>query len=251
MKLNEILKESKKETSLDEAPVGALNLGLKKLGGAVLSKVPGAGNLAAQVSGSVESGQLANTLFTQFNRWLGRTGLKMNDVTQSDVARFLGTQGISSRLSGNLPISKSDIQKEFVKAAQMRFGARNKGPGYAPAGATSVTTMPPTPQAPSASSANQISQQRQAKQAIAAKNAQAAMAAPVAPTAKPPVAPAMPASLTYKQVKQYAMTLKPREKANLAKALQPVAPVSVPSAAPAPTEKIPAGKIRIKPKTSL
>lgn len=241
MKLNEILLESKKESSLDEAPVGALNLGLKKLGGSVLSKIPGATNLAARVSGSAEAGQLANKLFTQFNRWLGQTGLKMNDVTRSDLARFLGTQGISSRLRGDLPLTKSDIQNSFVKAAQMRFGASNRTPSYSSASPSRVTTMPTTSQ-PTVNPAAQIRQQRQAKQAAATQKAQAAMAAP----APAPQAPAMPASLTYKQLKQYAMSLKPREKANLVKALQPAAPVTAPA-----VTKIPAGKVRIKPKSNI
>lgn len=178
MKINEILTES---SELDEAPMGFVNRGMRKLGTGVVSRIPGMKNVAYGMQQGIAAGDMANQLYKELYGLFGRTGDSFNDVTGDYLAGFVRSQGFNPfDLKGKIPLGKSGIEQALLKVVQ-----NNSRPFKKPTIATP--------------------------------------AAPIRPASSPvgSPTPAVPnAKMSYGQVKQAAMGLKPGERSKLIAALQ-------------------------------
>lgn len=78
----------------DEAPVGAVKQGLRRLGAKAAGAV-GMKGTAGNLGAKAEAGKEANQLKTQFNSYLGKQMKNIKQATAQDLARYLKQRGYS------------------------------------------------------------------------------------------------------------------------------------------------------------
>jgi hypothetical protein len=130
MRVLEILQEGQ---TTNEAPVGMIRQGLRKMGSAAAGAV-GAKGLSANLSGKVASGDKANRLFVDYNRYLGQIDKSFGDATAGDLKDFLVGRKLGDKhVTGNDDdvLSKDEINDVFVKVATDSY--RKTRPSVAPA----------------------------------------------------------------------------------------------------------------------
>lgn len=192
MRINEILNESKNE--VNEAPVGFVSQGMKKVGAGIASKIPGLGNVSARMQGGVEAGNVANNLYKLLHRQLGKSGDSIDTINANYVANFLRQQGMYSfNLKGTIPLGKSGVEQAILTAVQDNYRGSARQPAFSQKpGTVKTPRMPVQPKQPTQ---------------------------PAIPTGQTATAP-----MSYGQVKQSVMNLKPAERAKLLQLLQGTAP---------------------------
>jgi hypothetical protein len=118
MKVNDILLENE----VNEAPAGMIRQGINKL----TSFVPG--STGAKAQGTLDTGKVANKLYTDFFVYLGRTG---NQATSDALRAFLSSKGIDDELinkhvpGGNAP-QPSPTNTPPAPVAQQRKPVQRK-----------------------------------------------------------------------------------------------------------------------------
>lgn len=120
MRVTQVL-EQQNTKKVDEAPVGAIKQGLRKLGAKAAAKV-GMKGTAMGLAGKVDAGTKANELMNSFKGYLGRTGGDMNKTDAATVKAFLQSQKMPTNTvpaSGIVP--KKQIDQIFLKSAQDSF----------------------------------------------------------------------------------------------------------------------------------
>lgn len=136
MKVTQIIAEEK----IDEAPVGAIKQGLRKMGAKALAKV-GAKDTAAGIAGKVDAGDKANKLYTQFRAHLGSIGMSPKQVDATELRAWMAKNKLpvtSVPQSGIL--TPKQIQPLFVKAVQDSLRAASPSAATGTNAAGSPTT---------------------------------------------------------------------------------------------------------------
>lgn len=119
MRILEVLEESR----TDEAPVGGIRQGLRKLGSAAAGAV-GATGLSANLSGKVAAGNKANQLFVAYNKYIGQQNKSFNDADAGDLKDFLATKNISDQYVSSPDtdiLTKDEINDIMIKVATDSF----------------------------------------------------------------------------------------------------------------------------------
>lgn len=127
MRVTQVLEQANPK-KIDEAPVGAIKQGLRKLGAKAAAKV-GMKGTAMGLAGKVDAGTKANELMNSFKGYLGRTGGDMNKTDAATVKAFLQSQKMPTNsvpASGIVP--KKQIDQIFLKSAQDSFKLSGDAP---------------------------------------------------------------------------------------------------------------------------
>jgi hypothetical protein len=134
MKIAEISIEEQKQ--IDEAPAGMLGQLAKKAGAAVLGKVPGMGNVAANLKGKAEVGDTANAVYKKFSQYLGTQQKNIKTASGDDLSNFL--QNTYNYNQGKIPqgiLNKQQAYDVITQMAKDGYAQQGKA-GTAPAGGT-------------------------------------------------------------------------------------------------------------------
>jgi len=133
MKIAELSQEEQKQ--IDEAPAGMLGQLAKKAGAAVLGKVPGLGNVAANLKGKAEVGDTANAVYKKFNQYLGTQNKNVKTATGDDLSNFL--QNTYNYNQAKVPqgvLNKQQVYDIITKMAQDGYAQQGKAGGGAAGG---------------------------------------------------------------------------------------------------------------------
>lgn len=128
MKIAEISELEQKQ--IDEAPAGMIGQLAKKAGAAVLGKVPGMGNVAANLKGKAEVGDTANAVYKKFNQYLGTQQKNVKTATGDDLANFL--QNTYNYNQAKIPqgtLNKQQVYDIITKMAKDGYAQMGKGGG--------------------------------------------------------------------------------------------------------------------------
>lgn len=115
MRVNEILLESQE---LDEAPVGFIKQGLRKVGAKAAAKV-GMKGTAASLANKVDTGKQANQLKVDLQGYLGGSGGDLNKLDAEELRGFLKSKKMPTDAvpaSGIVP--KKQIDAILLKTLQ-------------------------------------------------------------------------------------------------------------------------------------
>ena len=132
MKIAELSELEQKQ--IDEAPAGMIGQLAKKAGAAVLGKVPGLGNVAANLKGKADVGDTANAVYKKFNQYLGTQQKNIKTATGDDLANFL--QNTYNYNQAKVPqgvLNKQQAYDVIMQMAKDGYAQMGKG-GAAPAG---------------------------------------------------------------------------------------------------------------------
>lgn len=128
MKIAEISELEQKQ--IDEAPAGMIGQLAKKAGAAVLGKVPGMGNVAANLKGKAEVGDTANAVYKKFNQYLGTQQKNVKTATGDDLANFL--QNTYNYNQAKIPqgtLNKQQVYDIITQMAKDGYAQQGKGGG--------------------------------------------------------------------------------------------------------------------------
>jgi hypothetical protein len=128
MKIAEISELEQKQ--IDEAPAGMLGQLAKRAGAAVLGKVPGMGNVAANLTGKADVGKTANDVYKKFNQYLGTQQKNIKTATGDDLANFL--QNTYNYNQAKVPqgvLNKQQAYDVIMQMAKDGYAQMGKGGG--------------------------------------------------------------------------------------------------------------------------
>lgn len=143
MKIAEISELEQKQ--IDEAPAGMLGQFAKRAGAAVLSKVPGLGNVAANLTGKADVGKTANDVYKKFNQYLGTQQKNIKTATGDDLSNFL--QNTYNYNQAKVPqgvLNKQqayDVIMQMAKDGYAQMGKGGGAGGQAAGGGTAQATQ--------------------------------------------------------------------------------------------------------------
>jgi len=143
MKIAELSELEQKQ--IDEAPAGMIGQLAKKAGAAVLGKVPGMGNVAANLKGKADVGDTANAVYKKFNQYLGTQQKNVKTATGDDLANFL--QNTYNYNQAKIPqgtLTKQqvyDIITQMSKDGYAQMGKSADAGGQAAGGGTAQATQ--------------------------------------------------------------------------------------------------------------
>lgn len=189
MQVYQIISENKQ---LDEAPVGAVRQGLRRLGAKAAGAI-GMSRTASNLRGKADSGAEANQLEKGFNTYLGRQMKSVKQATAQDLARYLKQSGYSiDHMKGMSGVLQSkQIDDVILKSVTNKLA----GDKVAGVGGDEPTAAP----APAASGKN--------KKTASGSSSSASPA---------PAAVGSGAASPYNQAKAVALKLSAKEKRRLA-----------------------------------
>ena len=162
MKISEISELEQKQ--IDEAPAGMIGQLAKKAGAAVLGKVPGMGNVAANLKGKADVGDTANAVYKKFNQYLGTQQKNVKTATGDDLANFL--QNTYKYNQAKIPqgtLNKQQVYDVITQMAKDGYAQMGKGGdagGQATGGGTAQATQGGGQQQASGQQATQGGQQQ-------------------------------------------------------------------------------------------
>lgn len=128
MKIAEISELEQKQ--IDEAPAGMLGQLAKRAGAAVLGKVPGMGNVAANLTGKADVGKTANDVYKKFSQYLGTQQKNIKTATGDDLANFL--QNTYNYNQAKVPqgvLNKQQAYDVIMQMAKDGYAQMGKGGG--------------------------------------------------------------------------------------------------------------------------
>ena len=128
MKIAEISELEQKQ--IDEAPAGMLGQFAKRAGAAVLSKVPGMGNVAANLTGKADVGKTANDVYKKFSQYLGTQQKNIKTATGDDLSNFL--QNTYNYNQAKVPqgvLNKQQAYDVIMQMAKDGYAQMGKGKG--------------------------------------------------------------------------------------------------------------------------
>lgn len=143
MKIAEISELEQKQ--IDEAPAGMLGQFAKRAGAAVLSKVPGLGNVAANLTGKADVGKTANDVYKKFSQYLGTQQKNIKTATGDDLSNFL--QNTYNYNQAKVPqgvLNKQqayDVIMQMAKDGYAQMGKGGGAGGQAAGGGTAQATQ--------------------------------------------------------------------------------------------------------------
>ena len=128
MKIAELSELEQKQ--IDEAPAGMIGQLAKKAGAAVLGKVPGMGNVAANLKGKADVGDTANAVYKKFSQYLGTQQKNVKTATGDDLANFL--QNTYNYNQAKIPqgtLNKQQVYDVITQMAKDGYAQMGKGGG--------------------------------------------------------------------------------------------------------------------------
>jgi hypothetical protein len=141
MKISDLSIEEQKQ--IDEAPAGMIGQLAKKAGAAVLGKVPGMGNVAANLKGKADVGDTANAVYKKFNQYLGTQQKNIKTASGDDLANFL--KNTYNYTQGKIPQGILNKQQAYDVIMQMaKDGYAQDKPGGGAAGGQGQQQAPGT-----------------------------------------------------------------------------------------------------------
>lgn len=128
MKIAELSQIDQKQ--IDEAPAGMLGQFAKRAGAAVLGKVPGMGNVAANLTGKADVGKTANDVYKKFSQYLGTQQKNIKTATGDDLSNFL--QNTYNYNQAKVPqgvLNKQQAYDVIMQMAKDGYAQMGKGGG--------------------------------------------------------------------------------------------------------------------------